>query len=490
MSTEPAPDLLSDSNARFDTTKRYIDACFSVSGYSSTLEDEYEKSLTYLHQSYLHFFEQENLNVDDTDGKRLVEGVQSRVGTLRKCQRPLFQSIPKFYDLQLKEMLDHTTKIVHKNLNAQICAVFLVDKRGLLARQSLYGITHRKQLCDPKWLENESYEINNSSFVGRTAMPSSSSTNQAFGYRFGEVSYTNTVEPDLSIKFDYIDEYIREFGPIYEVLAVPINNRTRTLGVLRIVNKLDRRTQKVLRKDPFNERDFFYLSLFASEIGYALFNLERDSNRRLFSSLLKEVTRPTNPLQSPSQPVYVKDFLDNILSFLVNNEALPFAFAVIRFLCKDKSQSKYRIASLSACDPLLVDQHRNYDPIQSPSNTFVDITCTSKEHLVISDISPKLKQFHNAQWIQKHDFVTFCCFPLVCRNADDEKGYGTLSLYTTYKYAYDTRIIELLQTVSDTIATYLYVESTKTALNGLDDLLSSVCKLSHTKDLSQFKPME
>ena len=328
MSTEPAPDLLPDFKVRFNTTKRHIDACFSVSGYFSTVEDEYEKSLTHLHQSYLHFFEQEGLNAYDSDEKKLVEDVQSRVGALRKCQRPLFQSIPKFYDLQLKEMLDHATKVVQKNLDAQICAVFLIDKRGRLTRQSLYGITHSKQLSDPKWLPEESYSINDSSFVGRTAMPSSSSTNQAYGYRFGEIRYTNVVDQDLS-SGDFIAEYSSEFGQLYEVMAVPINNRSRTLGVLRIINKIDRRSQKVLKKNPFNERDFFYLSLFASEIGYALFNLERDSNRRLFSSLLKEVARPNNGLQSATQPAYIKDFLDNILSFLVNNEALPFAFAVI-----------------------------------------------------------------------------------------------------------------------------------------------------------------
>ena len=479
MSTEPAPDLLHKSKTRFDTTKRYIDACFSVSGYSSIAEEEYEKSLSHLHQSYLHMFEQEALHAYDSAERRqkhIAEDVQSRIDTLRKCQRPLFQSIPKFYDLQLQEMLDHATRVVHKNLDAQICAVFLIDKRGRLSRESIHGITHRKQLSDPKWLPNESYAIDNSTFVGRTAVPSFSPANQAHGYRFGELCYSNTIEQDLRDD-NFVAEYALEFGPLYEIMAVPINNRSRTLGVLRIINKIDRRTQKVLRKDPFNERDFFYLSLFASEIGYALFNLERDSNRRLFSSLLKEVTRPSIGLLQTTQPAHIKDYLDNILSFLVNNEALPFTFAVIRFYCRDRSKEEYRIASLAAFDRKLIDKIRDYDPIQSPSNTFVDITCKSKEHLVISDISPKLKQFHNEAWVQTHEFATFCCFPLVCRSAEGEKAYGTLSLYTSYKYGYDTRMIELLQTVSDTIATYLYVENTKTATDSLENMFSSVCEL-------------
>lgn len=483
MSTEPGSDLLHETKARFDTTKRYIDACFSVSGYSSIVEDEYEKSLSHLHQSYLHFFEQEALNPDRFDVSRLehiLEGVQSRVDTLRKCQRPLFQSIPRFYDLQLKEMLDHATKLVHKNLDVQICAVFLLDKRGRLSRQSLYGITHRKQLNDPKWLADESYAINDQSFVGRTAVPSHSPANQAHGYRFGEICYTNTIEQDLN-ENDYLSAYTSEFGPLYEVMAVPINNRSRTLGVLRIINKIDRRSQKVLRKDPLTERDFFYLSLFASEIGYALFNLERDANRRLFSSLLKEVTRPSSGLQHTTQPAYIKDYLDNILLFLVNNEALPFNFAVIRFYCGDQAQQDYKIASLAAFDRGLIDQLRDYGPIQSPSNSFVDIVGTSKEHLVISDISPKLNQFHNREWVQKYAFATFCCFPLICKNAAGEKAYGTLSLYTAYKYVYDTRMIELLQTVSDTIATYIYVESTKTTMDCLAGMLASVCAFFNPK---------
>jgi GAF domain-containing protein len=481
MSTESAP-YVHESRAILGSTKKYIDACFSVSGYSSVVEDEYEKSLVHLHQSYLHFFEQEGLRENNPDKQKLnhiLEEVKLRAGTLRKCQRPLFQSIPKFYDLQLKEMLVHATKVIHENLDAQICSIFLVGKNGRLLRQTLHGTTHRKQVVDSKWFPDESYEINNLSFVGRTAVPSQSSLNQAAGYRFGEICHTNIVEQDF-MELDNKEKYAEAFGPLYEVIAVPINNRNRTVGVLRIINKIDRRTQKVLRKDPFTERDFYYLSLFASEIGYALINLERDAYRRLFSSLLKDVTRPSSALQIGVQPAYIKEYLENVLTFLVNNEALPFNFAVIRSY--SKAEDNYQTVALAASDRNLIDVRRDNKPIKANSNTFVDITCTSKEHIVISDISPKLKNFHNADWIQQHGFTTFCCFPLVCRSSEGDKAYGTLSLYTIYKFVYDTRIIELLQTVVDTVSTYLYVESMKTNdkisnadLDRTEKLLAAVC---------------
>jgi hypothetical protein len=474
-SMEQEPGLLSDTKAKVDVTKKYIEACFSVSGFSSKVEEEYENSLSHLHQSYLHVFEQEGLTTEEKDKhniENVLDGVKIRVDTLRKCQRPLFQSIPEFYDLQLKEMLDHATKVIHKNLDAQISSVFLIDKSGKLSRQSLYGITNRKQIVDSKWFAEEKYSIDNQTLVGKTAVPSFAAANQASGRRFGELYYTNTTSPDIT-SADNRERYTEEFGPMHEVMAVPINNRNRTFGVLRIINKIDKRTQKIMKTSPFNERDFFYLSLFASEIGYALLNFERDTNRRLFSSLLKEITRPEDCDYHDKQATYIKSFLNNVLTFLVKNETLPFNFATIRFFCKEPES--YNVAALAAFDPKLNESDRNNDPIPMSMHTFVGITCTKKQHIVISDISPKLTQFHNKAWIQKHGFSTFCCFPLTCRSIQEEQAYGTLSLYTGYRYIYDTKTIELLQTLSDTIATFLYVENAKAGGRDIYELLASVC---------------
>lgn len=494
MSTESGSGFLVEEQAQIEIAERDIGAGLAVSAFSSEEEEEYEKNVSNLHQFYLHYFEREKLSeqktsADSENAQLLVQEITERMATLQKCQRPLFD-----HDAQLKEMLDHAVKVVHKSFNAQISAIFLIDKTGELKRYSLHGITSYKQPIDANWFKEEKYAINTKSLVGKTVLSSHSSAGPGNAQRFGKLHYTH-IEEEFTNGDNNASIYIDECGPFHQLIALPINNRSRTFGVLRIINKIDPRTQKVLKNKFFTERDLFYLSLFASEIGCALLNFERDSNRRLFSSLLKKITRPE--LVQPDAPDQVenkeghpadlqkdqsesiKKFLDNTLISMVKNEISPFNFAIIRLLCDDPADTKikglaYRIASKAAFVPELNISRDNKPIPEDNHHTFVSLAASQRKHFVISDISPRLSRFHNMEWIERHKFSTFCCFPLVCR----EECFGTLSLYTTYRYTYDAKSIELIQTISDTIATFLYIERMQSkSREDVENILTLVCGL-------------
>jgi len=467
---------------RIERAKQNIEAGLSVSAFSSEKEEEYERSIKYVYQLQLQYFQQEKLENNNTNKKthntdNEIKGLEERILTLKNCQRPLFE-----YEYPLKEkMLDHAMKVIHKVFNAQIAAVFLIDKKGILKRHSLYGITNLNQSVTSEWFPGEEYAINTKSFVGKTALASHAYTHQASTSRFGELHYSGTIEQDLDNKIDNLDKYKDDCGEIHQIVALPINNHYRTFGVLRIINRIDPSTQKVIRHSSFSDSDLIYLSLFASEIGTALLNFERDSNRRLFSSMMKEICRPETSDASKSSNVTdvfqaeaesIRGFVDTALNKLVKNESSPFNFAIIRFLCEN--HKVFRVASLVAFDNKLNDGRKNNDIEVINHNTFVSYVASQKQHIVISDISHKIARFHNKIWLKKHKFSTFCCFPLCFR---DSKVFGTLSLYTAYRYTYDAKSIELLQSFCDALSTFLYVESEIKTKTKTENLFESVCKI-------------
>jgi transcriptional regulator with GAF, ATPase, and Fis domain len=457
MGLEPGSGVSLDPNAtieqeRIKRAKQNIEAGLSVSAFSSEKEEEYERSIRSVYQLQQWHFEQESLNEQKTSNNNPIEGLDKRILTLKHCQRPLFE-----YNLPLKEgILDHALKVVHKVINCQISAVFLIDKKGTLKRYSLHGITSLNQTIASDWFPDEEYSISIDSFVGKTALGSHVNAQHPNTSQFGELHYSYIIEQDLKNIEDNLAKYKEDCGEIYQVAALPINNHYRTIGVLRIINKVDPSSQKILKNDRFSDTDLIYLSLFASEIGTALLNFERDSNRRLFSALMKDVCRPESPNvieKDLSHADRTQRFIDNALNKLVKNESSPFNFAILRFLCNDKKLCC--VASVASYDHKL-NESRDNNPIEiNKHDSFVSYVVTTQQYIVISDISSRMERFNNKPWVKKQEFSTFCCFPLQCREKD---VFGTLSLYTAYRYKYDAKSTELIQSFCDALSALLYLE--------------------------------
>jgi hypothetical protein len=463
MGLEPGSGVSLEPNATIDQerkiehekierAKQNIEAGLSVSAFSSEKEEEYEKSIRSVFQLQQFHFEQENLKEQKNSSNNPIEGLDKRILTLNHCQRPLFN-----YDLPLKEgILDHALKVIHKVINCQISAVFLIDKKGVLKRYSLRGITNLNQTLSSEWFSTEEYSISNDSFVGKTALASNANAQHSNTSQFGELHYSYTIEQDLKNDKDNLTKYKEGCGEIFQVVALPINNHYRTIGVLRIINKVDSSSHKVLKYDRFSDTDLIYLSLFASEIGTALNNFERDSNRRLFSALMKDVCRPESPNIIEKDLSHVdrtKRFVDTALSKLVKNESSPFNFAILRFLCDNKKLCC--VASVAAYENKLNEGRDNNHIEIYKHDSFVSYVVTTQQYIVISDISSKMDRFNNKPWVEKRKFSTFCCFPLQCREKD---VFGTLSLYTAYRYKYDAKSTELIQSFCDALSALLYLE--------------------------------
>jgi GAF domain-containing protein len=403
-------------------------------------------------QFYLRFFEHYT-GIDDYYETQL----KAFSDKLRDSQASLIGANGfRSADLARSELLNNAMKVVYEALNAQICAVFLMNKQGALSRQGFYGIDKHGASINPDWYPEEEYDVNQGTFVGRAAIVGSSDSSP-----FGNIQHTVSFQGEGTVADQKsVIKYLEICQSLDRVIAVPINDRTRTFGVLRILNTIDPVSGRVVEsKGPYtSNRDIMMLTIFASHISNAILALEQSYNRRLLSFITTKTVEST-PHDSPEPHSSNAGFgAENVLresaKMLVQNESLPFVFAIIRIMTLD---GKLQEKMVEFHEPDYSEQHlreRNCNSIDSElGDTFVSIACQTKMPVIISSISERLPQFNNESWVRRLGLTTFCCFPLLCK----DKLLGTMSLYTKCKFTYDAKSVEYLQTISDALALYLYV---------------------------------
>jgi GAF domain-containing protein len=346
--------------------------------------------------------------------------------------------------------LNHAMRLIHECLKAQVCAIFLIDKYGFLARRAFYGVDFFGAEIEPEWLADERYEIDQSSFVGRTAYIDPDGVSQ-----YGTIQYTHNLEESDQLDCESLNAYkTRLANPVGRAISVPINNRNGTIGVLRILNYYDPNPHigKVIppHMSKLNDRDVIWLSLFSSQISNTIFEYERVFNRRLFSKIMSHAVKKPDEL-AKSSCKSVSSFLNEMLEILILNEGNPFVFAIIRVL---DSNGNLVVISKSAFNNLF-SINRIDNPIsRTNSNKFVNLALDSGKYIIIPDIVQSLSQFNNKDWVNDQGFTTFCCFPLAFRGIP----LGTLSMYTARRFSYDSHWIEYIQTIADSLSLYLHID--------------------------------
>lgn len=411
--------------------------------YSSQEETDYDRDVKNRNNWFLEYFEGSRTSIDNQDYRMKL---QSLTRDIRSLQQYAWGSYLNSTGLALTSHLNEAMKLISQCLHAQVCAVFLLDKYGFLVRQGFYGVDHNGKEIEDGWFSDEKYQVDLQSFVGSAAF-----INPEDDIPYGNIQYTPNLESHEAIDSTNLNKYKSRLGnPIARAISVPINNKYKTFGVLRILNTLDPQTGQIQnsKKYTLNDRDVIWLSLFSSQISNAIIDHERVFNRRLFSNLVTSTVYQQNT--SYDAAITNNTVLDNTLKAIIYHDSNPFVFGIVRILDGNDQMVVWSMASFK--ETYFTDRIDNSIP-RSRSNTFVNIALNSKEPVIITDITQSITQFNNRAWIDKHKFATFCCFPLTCHSVE----IGTISFYTATKFEYDSQILEYIHTIADSISVHLYI---------------------------------
>jgi GAF domain-containing protein len=370
---------------------------------------------------------------------------------IKECLDPFRQNekLPLLEEISYSkgEFLRRALKIVHKRFHAQTAAIFLINKDGLLKRFSIFGVDKHGNEIEPNWYKEEAYPVNSESFVGRAATPAEDIEDiedvEEYG-EYGQFQFTADLENESNLDEKSKQMYFEKCGTLRGAIAVPLNGRNRTYGVLRIVNEIDPATKAVLVSSIFKELNVAWLSLLATYIANALSNFRRDVQTRILEFLNGQIANPSSSITNYYQETI--RYYQNILDLLVMNSETAFKAGVLRLIDDETQTLKVVATSIFSSDVERDDKPRKIGEGLAGS------VAESRQRLILTDISNT--EFYNKPWVSQNSFKTFSCFPLISRG----NLLGTLSLYTAYNYDYHDDSINFLQSVADSIATFTLLE--------------------------------
>lgn len=411
----------------------YSEAANSVISYQSDKEKELEKKFKEADQEVLKQIKQ-SLNASGQVLESVKTNIRERLDPLREIEE--LSSLLKISE-EKGSILSHALEVVCNTLNAQISAIFIIDKDGLLKRVGIFGVDKKGQTIDSDWYREEAYEINSESFVGRAAVSEK-------GTGYGQFQFTASLKDENNIDEHGRRKYLEKCAPLGRAIAVPINGQRRTYGVLRIINTIDPTTKNIVEDAEFKEIDVVWLSLLATYIANTLSNFRRKLQTKILENLNYRIAHPVHSTKTYYQENL--NYYQGILDLLVMNSETAFKAGIIR-LVNDDTQT----LNVVATSIFTHDEDRNNDPIEIGQGLAGSVA-KSRRRLVLLDLIEK--QFNNEPWVIRNSFKTFSCLPLISRG----HLVGTLSLYTGYRYDYHKNSIDFLQSIAESIATYTLLE--------------------------------
>jgi GAF domain-containing protein len=361
---------------------------------------------------------------------------------------------PAIISRSKQEIIDNAIKIVGDNLHAQTAAIFMVSKNGILECIGVYGYEENGEPLDKEWLSDEKYPIGHNSFTGRVIESQGNSN-------FGEIQYAQVVNDD-DFPPEFREKYKQKFKSINSVIAVPLNGRNRTCGVLRVINKNTSDTEKYFLDD-----DVDLLLFLATNISNALSNFRRDMQAKMLIYLSHLFIQPHPTCQTKKD---LSNICQKVLDLLVHNPETSFKACIFRL--EDDSSELLMVEGKSLSNG--VANNRDNGPREQNDEEFLWITVKGKKRLIIQDVQSVIQElreknqptkFHNEDWIVANKFRSVACFPLVAKG----KVLGTLSVYTGYEYDPDS--IDFLQGVADLLCSFIFTMKLENQERSVQEML-------------------
>jgi hypothetical protein len=324
-----------------------------------------------------------------------------------------------------KEIIQYALSITCEKLNCQTAAIFLLSpKNGILERVGIQGINRNKIAVATNWLQDERY-CSGESFTGLSILSSSSSP-------YGETKVSSDFN-DENLK--YKTEYTKEFGNLKWAISVPLNGRSRSYGVLRVINKID---DNLLSDGAFSDSDLAWMAFLAGDIATAISNIYRDTRNNVLKCLRNSL------INSNLDGFDYTSFYKEILGFLTGSDT---AFKAAILHIHDSGEMKLRAFEVS--DGITPREDNNARML---GQGFVGLAVKSAEPQIIERITESglAEEFINSGWIKENNFESFGCFPLIIPGKDGVTV--TLSLFADYEYEFHPTSVEFLNEVISSIA--------------------------------------
>ncbi|MBW4695342.1 MAG: GAF domain-containing protein [Lyngbya sp. HA4199-MV5] len=339
------------------------------------------------------------------------------------------------------EIIKNALRIVCDKLNAQTAAIFLIDKNGFLRRTGIYGWNKDGNCIEDSWFSEEYYEVGES-FTGNAA-----TNRRDIKSKYGEIQYTETLSV-RDLKEASRSHYQEALGDLRCAIAIPLNGRNKTYGVLRIINKTYEIGEKsFLSNQSFSKEDINLLLLLSTYIANTLSNFRRDVQNKIFNFLSQLMVKPNTSQKEDMGKTYKQ-----ILDLLVLNPETAFKAAILR----EKNEKSGTLDVLAIALTPDVTGSRDSKPRRPGDDGFLWLIAESKsgKPLILQNIQKEeqIQQFKNRAWIKENNFQAFGCFPLMVEG----EVVGTLSLYTGYDYEFYSDSVSFLQSVTGLIASFLF----------------------------------
>ena len=437
------------------------DASNSILNYKSEREKKFEDELEVENAKVAKRFaidkkfaiSEDILRAFDDYYSELQERLSLEIGESAKDYYHLKNSSFEASDvLEAIQMVVHNSlNVVLEKLNAQTAAIFILNKNGVLERLAMSGYDLAGNSISAYWYKDETYKVEDASFVGGAAVSRGDS-------KYGTPQYSSNLDEEKNLSPGGKQKYTQKCGPLRSAIAIPINGRSKTYGVLRVINRIDDDTKLPDPKAIFDRyEDVVWLSLLATIISNILSNFKHDFQ-------LKTLEHFHGALSGT--PKSLKNFYLRSVDLLVLSPETLFKAAVLRVL--DSETGSLQVVSTSLFSG--VSQDRNNSAVKI-GDGLAGWVAQNEEPLILPRIrfNDDFVRFRdrdwvNQPWIRKNGFQAFGCFPLVAK----ETLLGTLSFYTgcAYDFQADINGFTFIKNVAELLSTFiLYNSSHQMELN-------------------------
>jgi GAF domain len=330
-----------------------------------------------------------------------------------------------------KEIIQNALERVSVKLKAQTVALFLFSKDGSLERAGIFGKDSRGYTIDENWYFDESYSIGES-FTGKAA--------SQYGRKYGEILYTQNLS-EAELKHESWTKYSEKLGELKCAIAVPLNGRNKTFGVLRVINKQD-------SSNPlFSKSDVQWLVLLTNYIANTLSNFRRDVKIQVFQQVGHLFI---NSRDKPDYDKSIQIACQEVIGLLINNPDTAFKAGVLRIVDWQSNSLKFIADSLAHN----VTERFDNGNIDIDSDRFAAQVLRTGEPAILQSIreEKKIVKFANGAWVIKNGLDSFGCFPLISKG----ETLGTFSLYAGLNYEFHRDSIIFVQSILDLVAAFIH----------------------------------
>ncbi len=328
------------------------------------------------------------------------------------------------------EVIQRALEVVQTKLSAQVVSIFLFNKDGRLQRVGLKGIDLQgRPVNHPDFFPSESYAVGES-FTGKAAVSGPDG--------FGEPRWTNKLHEEF-ISESSKREYLFTFDSIQSAIAVPLNGRHKTYGVIEVLNKIDSITKRVIPSRGFLQDEVYWLAAISSAVASAISNIRISEQNKLFADLSSYL------VSNSSDPSSV---YSEVAKHLISKET-AFKACIVRVRTPSGS---LKVAARDGENVAWEQRIQNKDG-RKPGEGFVGRVIQSSEPkpVVVSRIADQLDKFINQDWIHANQFKSFGCFPMIYKG----EVVGAISLFTTYEYDFHRECRDFLEGITSLVAAFI-----------------------------------